>query len=198
MLVWIKWIKSYLTNLLIASSLLNPIQDGHFRGCSWMEGSKKAPLPKICHTYPTMIKLGTVVPYLKKIQKIYESRDTPADFCWHQHFPTRNQQIVLYQEIQIWIAYWFIISNSFSFNWVFKDFFNKRVIILMMSAKIATPGFLKITLFWNKSYDVIISVDDVTSKVLSRDSNYIRDAFMRPKFDNCSISMREVITTSIL
>ena len=36
------------------------------------------PLPKICHTYPTMMKLGTVIPYLKKIQKIYESRDTPV------------------------------------------------------------------------------------------------------------------------
>ena len=24
-----------------------------------------------------MMKLGTVIPYLKKIQKIYESRDTP-------------------------------------------------------------------------------------------------------------------------
>ena len=43
----------------------------------WGGGGKKAPLPKIYHTYPTMMKLGTVIPYLKKIQKIYESRDTP-------------------------------------------------------------------------------------------------------------------------
>ena len=50
----------------------NPIQDGHFRGCSWMGGggAKRPPLPKICHTYPTMIKLGTVIAYLKEIQKI--------------------------------------------------------------------------------------------------------------------------------
>ena len=68
----------------------------------------------------------------------------------------------------------------------------------MMSAKMATPGFLKITVFWNKGYDVIISVDDVTNKILSRDSNYIVDVFMWPKFGNCSISMREVITTSVL
>ena len=39
------------------------------------------PLPKICHTYPTMMKLGTVITYLKKIQKIYESRDTHPEFC---------------------------------------------------------------------------------------------------------------------
>ena len=38
---------------------------------------KAPPLPKICHTYPTMMKLGTVIPYLKKIPKICESRDTP-------------------------------------------------------------------------------------------------------------------------
>ena len=63
--------------------------------------TKKASLPKICHTYPTMMKLSTVIPYLKKIQKIYESRDTPPEFCWHQHFFTGNQQILLYQEIQI-------------------------------------------------------------------------------------------------
>ena len=44
---------------------------------------QKAPLPfpKICHTYPAMMKLGTVIPYPKKIQKKYESRDTPLEFC---------------------------------------------------------------------------------------------------------------------
>ena len=68
----------------------------------------------------------------------------------------------------------------------------------MMSAKLATPGLVKITVFWNKGYDVIIYIDDATNKVLSCDSNYIVDVFMWPKFDNCSISMREVITTTIL
>ena len=60
----------------------NPIQYGSFQGCSKIGGSKKAPLPKICHTYPTMVKIGTVISYLQKIQKIYESRDTPLEFCW--------------------------------------------------------------------------------------------------------------------
>ena len=67
-----------------------------------------------------------------------------------------------------------------------------------MSAKMATPGLLKRTVFWDKGYDVMVHVDDVTNKILSRDSNYIVDVFMWPKFGNCSISMREVITTSIL
>ena len=59
---------------------LNPIQNGHFGGCSRMGGDQKAPNPKICQTYPTMMELGTVMPYVKKIQKIYQSRDTPPEF----------------------------------------------------------------------------------------------------------------------
>ena len=43
-------------------------------------GGKKAPLPKICLTYPTMMTLGTVIPYPKKIQTICKSRDTPLEF----------------------------------------------------------------------------------------------------------------------
>ena len=37
----------------------------------------------------------------------------------------------------------------------------------------ATPGLLKRTVFWNKGYDVKISVDDVTNKILSCDSKII-------------------------
>ena len=68
----------------------------------------------------------------------------------------------------------------------------------MISAKMATPGLLKMTVFWNKGYDVRISVDNVTHKILSRDSSYIVDVFMWTKFGNCSISMSKVMTTSIL
>ena len=67
------------------------------------------------------------------------------------------------------------------------------VAILMMSAKLASLGLLRIKAFWNKGYDVIISVHDVTNKILSRDSNYIVDVVMWPKFGNSSISIREVI-----
>ena len=30
---------------------------------------------------PPMMKLGTVIPYLKGISKIYKSRDTTLEFC---------------------------------------------------------------------------------------------------------------------
>ena len=72
------------------------------------------------------------------------------------------------------------------------------VTILMMSAKMATPGLLKIKVFWNKGYDVIMPVHDATNKILWRDSNYNVDVVMWPKFGNSSSSMREVSITSIL
>ena len=44
------------------------------------------------------------------------------------------------------------------------------VTILMMLSKIKVSE--------NRGYDVIISVHDVTNKILSSDSNYIEDAVM--------------------
>ena len=72
------------------------------------------------------------------------------------------------------------------------------ITILMMSAKMATLGLLEIMVFWKKSYDVIICVDDVTNEILSRDLNYIVDLVMWPKFGNSSVSIREIIITWIL
>ena len=41
--------------------------------------------------------------------------------------------------------------------------------VFMMSAKLATLGYLEIQVFSNKDYDVIISVYEVTNKILLRD-----------------------------
>ena len=47
-------------------------------GSGW--GTKRYPLPEICHTYPTINKIYTVILYLKLFQKIYESSDTHLEF----------------------------------------------------------------------------------------------------------------------
>ena len=39
--------------------------------------AKRFPLPKICHTYPTMMRLSIIIPYLKKIQRIYNHMTRP-------------------------------------------------------------------------------------------------------------------------
>ena len=62
----------------------------------------------------------------------------------------------------------------------------------MMSAKMATTGSLRITVFWNIEYDTIIFVDDVSNTISSLDSNCVADLLMWPKFGNPSISMKEV------
>ena len=69
---------------------------------------------------------------------------------------------------------------------------------MIILAKLATLGLFKIKIILKKVYDIIIPLYDVTNKTLSRDSNYIIEAVMRPKFGNSSISMREAIITSIL
>ena len=56
-------------------------------------GSQKAPLPKIFHTSYND-KLGKVIPYSKKIQKIMNHMTHPLSSA-----NIGNKQILLYQEI---------------------------------------------------------------------------------------------------
>ena len=44
------------------------------------------------------------------------------------------------------------------------------IIILMVSAKLATLDLLKINVFWSEGYDAMISVHDFTNKILSPNS----------------------------
>ena len=118
------------------------------------------------------------------------SRDTPLEY-WYQHFLNRSQQILLYQEIHIKIAFWYIISNSFNFSWVLKDSFNKHGYNF---DDVSKNGYLRPSEnkdIWNKVYNVIISVHDITNKILSRDSNYIVDVALWQKFGNSSFSLHE-------
>ena len=73
----------------------------HGRGSGGGGGAKRPSLPKMCHTYPTMIKLGGVILYLKKIQKLYELGQTPLSSVDISIFLLEISKILLYQEIQI-------------------------------------------------------------------------------------------------
>ena len=129
--------------------MFNTIQNGGFWDCSRMRagGGKKAPLPKICHTYPTIMKLGAFIPYLKKIQKIYKSHDTPFEFCWHQYFLLEISKFCYIKKYRyrLYFDTLFLILLTFSESW--KTFLINMVKILMMSAKVATLGFLKLKVF---------------------------------------------------
>ena len=58
------------------------------------------------------------------------------------------------------INFWYILFESLKVAIIII------VSILMMSAKLATLGLLKLKLFWNKYYDVINSVNHVSNKIL--------------------------------
>ena len=79
-----------------------------------------------------------------------------------------------------------------------KIFIINMLPVLIMSAKLDSLGLLKIKVFQNSGYDVTIPDYNVTNKILIRESNYIIGLVMWLKFGDCSISMREVIITSIL
>ena len=137
-------------------------------------GGGKKPFPKSAtHILQWWNKLGTLILYLKKIQKIYESRYTSLEFYCHQHFFSPEISKFCYIKKDRYNLH-LIHSNSFNFLWVFKGCFNKH-------------GFINHNFF-----------HAVTNKILSRDSNYFVDVVMWPKFGNSSFFMREVIITSIL
>ena len=58
-----------LMNNSLFGKQINPVQDGIFQGCSqkgawgWGWWAKRPLLPKICHTYPIMMKLVTAISY---------------------------------------------------------------------------------------------------------------------------------------
>ena len=69
---------------MVTSNFLTLFRMGIFGAAhGWVKGGGAfwPLLPKICDTYPTMMKLGTVILYLRKILKIYKSRHTSFEFC---------------------------------------------------------------------------------------------------------------------
>ena len=139
---------------------------------------KRPPLSKICHTYPTLMKLVTVIPYLKKIKKKENQVEhylSSADISNFSLKISNFQYIRKYRYRLHFNAYILDLTNFFESS---KIVLVNMAEFLMMPAKLATLGLLKIKVFFNKDYDVITPVCDVIKKILSHDSNYIVDVVM--------------------
>ena len=104
------------------------------------EGVKKIPLPKISQIYPIMMKFGTVIAYLKKMQKINKSRDTPLEFYFF-HRKSGTFVIPINTDIDCIIMHNFY-CNSFNLYESLKVVLINMVVTLMMPAKLATPDLL--------------------------------------------------------
>ena len=119
-----------------------------------------------------MMSANLASPGLLNIKVFWNTQITwhTLEFCYISIFFTENQQLLLYREIQIWIVFQYL-----TFIESLMVVLINIVTILMMSAKLATPGLLNTKVFWNKDYGVIIYLHDVISKALSHDSNFIVD-----------------------
>ena len=102
---------------------------GFFRAAHRWEWGKDPHLPKICHTYPTMMKVGTVIPYpKKKVQR------RSKKYMKHVKHSLSSADISIFHRKSLNFAIsrntdthciLYIISTSFHFSWVIKEFFNK-------------------------------------------------------------------------
>ena len=103
-----------------------------------------SPVPKICLTYPTMMKLGTVIPYLKKIQKIYESHDTSLSSADVSIFLLEISKVCYIKKYRYRLHFdiWFLILLNFLE--CLKIFLINMVTILTMSARMSTLAILRL------------------------------------------------------
>ena len=145
------------------------------------------------------------------IHKWAENQKTKntLEFCWHHHFSQEISNFWYIKKCRYRLNFnkYFLILLYFLESlrivlinivaiWIMSS--NLATVIWMMSSKFATLGVLKNKTFWNKGHDVIFSVHYVANKILSHKSSSIVDVAMWPKLDTSSISIRKVITTSIL
>ena len=131
---------------------------GFFRIAHGWRDQKCPPVRKICNTYPTMMKLDTVITYLKKTQKVYESCDTALSYAGISICSPELRKFCYIKKYRYRLHFDTSFLVLLTFLEHLKIVLINMVTILMMSAKLATPDFLKIKVFWNKSYDVTTSV----------------------------------------
>ena len=132
------------------------------------------------------------MPYLKKTKKYTNHVTRPLIFADISIYSSEISKFFYIRKYRYRLQFGITSFKSL------EIFLKNMVTILMMSAKLATSGLLKRKIFQNKDYDVIVPDYGFTNKILSRDSNYIVNVVMWPKFGNSSICMRKVTITSIL
>ena len=138
MLEWISWMNFPLIRDLVLRGLyLTLLRLGFFGAAHEWGGEQIGRLPKICHTYLTMMKLSTVIPYLARPLSSADMSNFLLEisrFCYIKKYMYR-----LHFDEKFLILLTFLES--------LKIVLIKKVSILMMQANMATPGLLKIKIF---------------------------------------------------
>ena len=123
------------------------------------ESAEKAHLLKFCHTYPITMKVGRYTLRKKDLKNIWIMWHTPWLLLTSAIFHRKSSNLAISRNKCIdCILMQFLIILTFR-----KIFLINKFTVLTMSKKMATPGLLKIKLFWNKGCEVIIYVHNVTN-----------------------------------
>ena len=94
-------------------TVLTLFRTSFFRLLTDGEGAKKTPhLPKICHTYPTMMKLGGNYTLPKEETKNYDPHDTPLEFCIFSLQISKFCYIKKHR-YRFYFDIWFLILSNF-------------------------------------------------------------------------------------
>ena len=115
-------------------------------------------LSKICHPYPTTMKLSIVILYLKDKKKHINHLAHPLNFADVSIFSLEINNFCYSKKYGNRLHFnteFIILLTCFEFV---KFVLIKMVAVLIIWAKLAVIGLFKVYLFWNKYYDVIIFV----------------------------------------
>ena len=120
-----KFFQTWMTTFFFFVALLTLFRMGFFgAGHGWGDQKGLPSLKPVTHILQWWNV--AVIPYLKKIQKLYESHDTPLEFCWHQHLLPEISNFFISRNTDI-DPFRYMVYNSSNFSRVFNDCFNKHV-----------------------------------------------------------------------
>ena len=106
-------------------------------------GQQKDSSLKFCHKYPSMMKLGTVVPSRKDIQKIYESGETLLEFADISIFLLKIKKFCYIKQYRHRLHF----DIQFLIYLTFQSLQINMITIFAISAKMATRDHLKRKVF---------------------------------------------------
>ena len=119
---------------------------------------QKGPYPKNCHTNPTMMKLVSYT--LPKEDMNHMTHQLGSADQYFSLEISKFCYIKKYTDCILLFSFLILLIFLESLKIVLIN----MVPISMMSVKKTKLGLLNIKLFWNKSYDVIIYVHDITDR----------------------------------
>ena len=123
---------------------------------------------------PLSLKSVTHILQWWNLAQLYHTQRRSKKFMNHVRHPLNSAGISIFsseirkfcyikkQRYRLHLSTYFLILLVFLKS--LKICLINQVVILMMSSKMGTLDLLKITVFWNNDYDVIISADDVQKK----------------------------------